>query len=149
MATVPRFVNRPRRQYFAPDFKLLQPEKQTMDGSLKLIPLGEHRGANWPPGSAPTSMTGILVLRSLNVGLAFPWGTFMRRAKFVPYHFGERRRSAPRLGARLAARGNLASIEPAAREGSATGNVMAWQIMPWEQAQAGDRAGDTGRRLRR
>ncbi len=49
----------------------------------------------------------------------------------------------------LAACGNLTSIELAVCKDFATEVVMTWQIMIWEQAQAGDRAGKTRRRLQR
>ncbi len=49
----------------------------------------------------------------------------------------------------LAACGNLTSIELAVCKDVATEVVMTWQIMIWEQAQAGDRAGKTRRRLQR
>jgi hypothetical protein len=53
------------------------------------------------------------------------------------------------LGMCLAACRNLTSIELAVCKDFATEVVMIWQIMIWEQAQAGDRAGKTRRRLQR
>jgi hypothetical protein len=53
------------------------------------------------------------------------------------------------LGMCLAACGNLTSIELAVCKDFATEVAMTWQIMIWEQAQAGDRAGKTRRRLQR
>jgi hypothetical protein len=49
----------------------------------------------------------------------------------------------------LAACENLTSIELAVCKDLATEVVMPWQIMIWEQAQAGDRTGETRRRLQR
>jgi hypothetical protein len=45
--------------------------------------------------------------------------------------------------------GNLTSIELVVCKDLATEVVMTWQLMMWEQAQAGDRAGKTTRRLQR
>jgi hypothetical protein len=49
----------------------------------------------------------------------------------------------------LAAFGILTSIELAVCKDFATEVAMTWQIMIWEQAQAGDREGKTRRRLQR
>jgi hypothetical protein len=93
-------------------------------------------------------MTGILVLCSLDVGSGFPWGTFMHW-EIVSCHFGEWWWRVLHLGMCLAACGNLTSIELAVCKDFATEVVMTWQLMIWEQAQAGDRAGRTRRRLQR
>jgi len=53
------------------------------------------------------------------------------------------------VGMCLAACRNLTSIELAVCKDFATKIVMTWQIMIWEQAQAGDKAGKTRRRSQR
>jgi hypothetical protein len=103
---------------------------------------------NWPSGSPPTSMTGILVLCSLDVGSGFPWSTFIHW-EIVSRHFGERWWSVLHLGRCLAACGNRTSIELAVCKDFATEVVMTSQIKIWEQAQAGYIAGKAGRRLQR
>jgi hypothetical protein len=93
-------------------------------------------------------MTGILVLCSLEVGSAFPW-TIVLHWELVSCDFGEWWWSVLHLDMCLAACGSLTSIELAVCKDFATEVVMTWQIMIWEQAQAGDRAGKTRRRLQR
>jgi hypothetical protein len=112
------------------------------------IPLGQHRRTNWPSGSPPTSLTGILVLCSLDAGSAFPWSTFIHWELF-PCSFGEWWWSVLHLGTCHAESGNLTSVELEVCKDSATEAVMAWQMMIWEQDQAGDRVGKTRRRLQR
>ena len=69
--------------------------------------------------------------------------------ELVSCYLGEWRWNVLHLGMCLAACGNLTSIELAVCKDFATEVVMTWQIMIWEQAQAGDRAGKTRRRLQR
>ncbi len=69
--------------------------------------------------------------------------------EIVSCHFGEWWWRVLHLGMCLAACGNLTSIELAVCKDFATEAVMTWQVMIWEQAQAGDRAGKTSRRLQR
>ena len=82
-------------------------------------------------------MTGILVLCSLEVGSVFPGIAFLHW-ECVCCNFGEWWQSVLHLGMCLAACGNLTSIEVAVGKDFTTEVVMTWQIMMWEQAQAGD-----------
>jgi hypothetical protein len=93
-------------------------------------------------------MTGILALCSLEMVSAFPGIAFLHW-EFVSCTFGGWWRSVLHLGMCLAACGKLTSIELAVCKDFVTEVVMTWQIMIWEQAQAGDRASKTGRRLQR
>ena len=92
-------------------------------------------------------MTGILVLRLLDVGWVFVWSIIYW--EFVSCYLGEWWWSVLHLGMCLAVCGNLTSIELAVCKDFATEVVMTWQIMIWEQAQAGDITGKTRRRLQR
>ena len=92
-------------------------------------------------------MTGILVLWLLDVGSVFVWSIIYW--EFVSCYFGEWWRSVLPLGMCLTACGTLTSIELAVCKDFATEVVMTWQIMIWDQAQAGDRAGTTGKTTRR
>ncbi len=84
-------------------------------------------------------MTGILVLCSLEVGSVFPGIAFLHW-ECVCCNFGEWWQSVLHLGMCLAACGNLTSIEVAVGKDFTTEVVMTWQIMMWEQAQAGDKS---------
>ena len=79
---------------------------------------------------------------------AFLGATFLR-CEPVFCNCGEWWRSVLHLGMCLATRANLTSIELTVCGDFATEGVTAWQIMIWEQAQAGDRVGETRGRLQR
>jgi hypothetical protein len=85
---------------------------------------------------------------SLKMESAFP-GIASSHWELVSCNFGEWWRSVLHLGMCLAACGNLTSIELAVCKDFATEVMTTWQIMIWEQAQAGDRASKTRRRLQR